>query len=140
LIFTGGRASSLADGGPATPGEGAESALREHAGQSPLEVRGEWVFAEDGHPGGAAGPQVRLPGAADWGARPLRGEGGVRERGCAATALRTSCSSSSRTCPPSTRRPRSWRATGRPGGEASAVAASPVQRADDGRQRVVCRL
>ena len=83
------------------------SALREHAAASRLDVPEEWVFADEGHsgatlvrpgPGGAAGPgrpglpgrgagllpgpagpQVRLPGAFDRGARPLRDPGGVRE-------------------------------------------------------------
>ena len=83
------------------------AALRDHAATSRLDVPEEWVFADEGHsgatlvrpaPGGAAGPgrpglprrragllagpagpQVRLPGAADRGARPLRGPGRVRE-------------------------------------------------------------
>ena len=83
------------------------AALREHAAQSRLDVPEEWVFADEGHsgatlvrpgPGGAAGPgrpglpgrgagllpgpagpQVRLPGAADRGTRPLRDPGRVRE-------------------------------------------------------------
>ena len=83
------------------------AALREHAATSRLDVPEDWVFADEGHSGatlvrpglealrdlaaqgcldvragllpGPAGPQVRLPGAADRGARPLRHPGRVRQ-------------------------------------------------------------
>ena len=83
------------------------AALREHAAQLGLDVPEEWVFEDEGHSGatlvrpalealrdlaaqgcidvvlvllpGPAGPQVRLPGAADRGVRPGRGAGGVRQ-------------------------------------------------------------
>ena len=85
------------------------AALREHAAQNRLEVPEEWVFEDEGHSGatlvrpaleapagpgrpglpgrgavllpGPAGPQVRLPGAADRGVRPGRGAGGVHQDG-----------------------------------------------------------
>ena len=109
------------------------AALREHAAQNRLEVPEEWVFEDEGHSGatlvrpalealrdlaaqgcldvvlvllpGPAGPQVRLPGAADRGVRPRRGRGWSSSRARAATAPKTSCWSSSRACSPSTRRP-----------------------------------
>ena len=83
------------------------AALREHAAASRLDVPDEWVFADEGHSGATLvrpglealrdlaaqgcldvvlvyspdrlAPQVRLPGAADRGAGPLRGAGRVRE-------------------------------------------------------------
>ena len=98
-----------------------------------LEVPEEWVFEDEGHSGatlvrpalealrdlaaqglrgrgavllpGPAGPQVRLPGAADRGVRPGRGAGGVRQGPARRQPRKTSCWSSSRACSPSTRRP-----------------------------------
>ena len=82
------------------------AALRDHAVNNRLDVPENWVFADEGHSGatlvrpgleavrdlaaqgcldvvcllpGPAGPQVRLPGAADRGAGPLWGAGRVRE-------------------------------------------------------------
>ena len=109
------------------------AALREHAGRRRLDVPEEWVFEDEGHSGatlvrpalealrdlaaqgcldvvlvllaGPAGPQVRLPGAADGGVRPRRDPGRVRQGPARRHAPRTSCWSSSRACSPSTRRP-----------------------------------
>ena len=89
-------------------------ALRAHAANSGLEVPEEWVFLDEGHSGatlvrpalealrdlaaqgcldvvlvllpGPAGPQVRLPGAADRGARPVTAPGSSSSRARAGTA------------------------------------------------------
>ena len=116
------------------------AALRAHAEQLGLEVPEEWVFEDEGHSGatlvrpgagaaarpgrrgrhrrgavllaGPAGPQVRLPGPADRGVRPRGHPGGVRQGPARRHARKISCWCSSRACSPSTRRRRSWNATG----------------------------